>query len=304
MAHSLYFTFREKQLRPKKNLGQNFLMDKNICKLIVEKSNLNPEDCVLEIGPGMGALTFQIADAVKSVYAVEYDSNMFDLLNAYIDSEQIANISCIHEDFLRLNLTNIYNQVFSNYLKQNQQPQFIAMGNLPYNISSQIIIKLIKNRWLFKKAIVMLQKEMAQRIISMPNSRDYGRLSVVSQYCAAIHPLITIPGHVFYPKVNIDSQVIMFDFFSHPPFEAKDELLFFQVIKAAFGQRRKTIKNSLFGSALPYSKDMIESILHQANIDIVRRAETLSVQEFVHLSNTFHQLRNASSTRNENQNGQ
>jgi 16S rRNA (adenine1518-N6/adenine1519-N6)-dimethyltransferase len=159
------------------------------------------------------------------------------------------------------------------------------MGNLPYNISSQVIVKLIHARQYVDRAVLMLQKEMAQRICAGPGSKTYGRLSVMLQYCATARELMQVKAAQFFPAPKVDSTVIGIRFSAPPPFPAIDEALLFRVIKAAFGKRRKTLRNALSQSDLQLDPATCETLLTQAGIDPTRRAETLSVAEFVRLSN-------------------
>ena len=165
------------------------------------------------------------------------------------------------------------------------------MGNLPYNISSQILVQLVKSRASVKRAILMFQKELAQRITSQPSSKDYGRLTVMLQYCAEVEKLLDVKAPHFFPKPKVDSEVLEIRFQETPKFLAHDEGLLFSVIKAAFGKRRKTLKNALAGSALDIDAGRALNILENAGVDPVRRAETLSVQEFVNLSNALSEYR-------------
>jgi 16S rRNA (adenine1518-N6/adenine1519-N6)-dimethyltransferase len=269
-------------LRAKKALGQNFLTDLSTAAVIVEKSHLESEDVVLEIGAGLGALTIPVAKAVRNVYAVEKDSNLIPILEKELDSFQITNVTILNENILNFDLQELF---------QKSKKKFIVMGNLPYNISSQVLVYLIQNRHCVNYAILMFQKELAERISALPGGKAYGRLSVVLQYCATIKNLMDIKSAVFFPRPKVDSSVIEARFHDQLLFPALDEKFFFNVVKAAFGKRRKTLKNALLQSQLRLNSEEILSGLEISGIDHFRRAETLSVEEFVNLSNTLFNIK-------------
>lgn len=263
-------------LRAKKALGQNFLSDVSTAKSIVEKSRLEPDSVVLEIGPGLGALTIPLAKEVSHVYAVEKDKGLLPVLENQLKNSHINNVSILHKNILNLNLQEIY---------EKSGKKLIVLGNLPYNISSQVLVYLIKYRNFVNRAVLMFQKELAERISALPGGKDYGRLSVMVQYCASIKHLMEIRATVFFPRPKVDSCVIEVQFHDQPLFPASNEKFLFDVIKSAFGKRRKTLKNALTQSQLPLKKEDILKGLEISGIDPLRRAETLSVEEFVHLAN-------------------
>ena len=265
-------------LRAKKALGQNFLTDLSTAMMIVEKSRLDPEAIVLEIGAGLGALTIPVAKTVRHVYAVEKDSSLVPVLENQLNSSHITNVTILNQNILNLNLQELF---------EKSGEKFIVMGNLPYNISSQVLVYLIQNRHCVTQAILMFQKELAERISASPGGKDYGRLSVMLQYCASVKHLMEIKATVFFPRPKVDSSVIEVRFHDQLLFPASDEKFLFDVIKAAFGKRRKTLKNALTQSQLSLKSQEVLTGLEISGIDPYRRAETLSVEEFVHLSNTF-----------------
>lgn len=266
------------ELRAKKALGQNFLTDLSTAMMIVEKSRLDPEAIVLEIGAGLGALTIPVAKTVRHVYAVEKDSSLVPVLENQLNSSHITNVTILNQNILNLNLQELF---------EKSGEKFIVMGNLPYNISSQVLVYLIQNRHCVTQAILMFQKELAERISASPGGKDYGRLSVMLQYCASVKHLMEIKATVFFPRPKVDSSVIEVRFHDQLLFPASDEKFLFDVIKAAFGKRRKTLKNALTQSQLSLKSQEVLTGLEISGIDPFRRAETLSVEEFVHLSNTF-----------------
>ncbi len=263
-------------LRAKKALGQNFLTDLSTATAIVEKSHLEPETVVLEIGAGLGALTIPASRSVRHVYAVEKDSSLVPVLENQLIASQITNVTILNKNILNLDLQELF---------EKTGKKFMVMGNLPYNISSQVLVYLIRNRHFVTQAVLMFQKELAERISALPGGRDYGRLSVMLQYCASVKHLMEIKATVFFPRPKVDSSVVEVRFHDQLTFPASDEKFLFDVIKAAFGKRRKTLKNALTQSQLPLKNEEILSGLEISGIDPSRRAETLSVEEFVTLSN-------------------
>jgi 16S rRNA (adenine1518-N6/adenine1519-N6)-dimethyltransferase len=266
-------------MHAKKQFGQNFLSDPSTPEMIVRKSGLEPEDIVLEIGSGLGALTIPCAKAVNTVYAVERDNHLVPLLrNELLAADIMDKVVLIHDDILNVDIPSI---------AEKHGRSLKVMGNLPYNISSQIVIWLIKARKYVDRAVFMFQKEMAERIAAGVGSKDYGRLSAVVQYCASISTVAYVDANQFFPKPKVDSQVIAIKFFESIDMPAHDEDFLFAVIKAAFAQRRKTLKNSLSSNLHQIPSDLIMTSLEKAGIDPSRRAETLSVQEFTLLANTL-----------------
>jgi len=263
-------------LSPKKQFGQNFLSDLSTAEMIVSRSGISKEDIVLEIGAGLGALTVPLALAAEKVYAVEKDINLLPLLKNELLAKNIYNVDIINENILE---TDIERTAAKHGRK------IFVIGNLPYNISSQVLIRLIIQRRYVSRAILMFQKELSERICAKPGGKDYGRISVMLRYCSDISKIADVKASLFFPKPKIDSQIIEMRFKDSPDFPADDEKFFFRVIKAAFGKRRKTLKNSLSGSELGIQAQTAVLALNRAGIDPARRAETLTVEEFVRLSN-------------------
>ena len=265
-------------IRAKKQLGQNFLNDPNMARAIVAQAAIGADDAVLEIGPGLGAMTIPAAKVARRVIAVDKDRRIVRLLGAELLAARIANVDICEADILRVDLASI---------SREAGRALVVLGNLPYNISSQVIVQLIHARSHIERAVLMLQKEMAQRICSGPGSKDYGRLSVMLGYCGTCQVLMQVRASLFFPAPKVDSTVVGLGFFDPPPFPADDEALLFQVVKAAFGKRRKTLRNALSQSDLELSPKACERLLLDAHIDQMRRAETLSVEAFVRLSNVI-----------------
>jgi 16S rRNA (adenine1518-N6/adenine1519-N6)-dimethyltransferase len=264
------------KLYAKRWLGQNFLTDRQTPERIVTLSNIGPEDTVLEIGPGLGALTLPLARTAKKVYAVEKDQEIIPLLESELASAHISNVEVIEGNILYVDLKTLF---------CDQAHKVIVIGNLPYNISSQVLIQLIHARDIFSRAILMFQKELAKRITAEPGNKNYGRITVALRYCADVRPLMQLKASQFFPKPKVDSEILEIRFNSIIKNPAHDESVFFSVIKAAFSKRRKTLRNSLAGTGLFKDTDTSKSVLESVGIDPMRRAETLSVEEFVMLSN-------------------
>jgi len=267
-----------KGIRPRKSMGQHFLADPNVAASILRQARFGPDDVVLEIGAGLGALTLPLAQQVKHVLAVEPDRKIAALLGSEILAAGASNVTIIERDILRLDI---------EALAGRSDASLKVVGNLPYHISSQVLIRLIHFREVIDAAFLMFQKEVAERLTAKPGSKTYGRLSVLIQYCAKIKPLVSAAASAFFPRPKVDSQVVGIEFHHPVSFQATDERLLFQIVKAAFGKRRKTLKNALLGGNLGFADERISAALELAGIDPQRRAETLSVKEFVTLSNSF-----------------
>ncbi|MBW1693054.1 MAG: ribosomal RNA small subunit methyltransferase A [Deltaproteobacteria bacterium] len=265
-------------IRPKKHFGQNFLADPNIAGMIVERSEILPDDVVLEIGAGLGALTIPVALKARKVFAIEKDRHIIGILRVEMIANRLSNVEIIEKDFLKLDLKAM--------LKTNGQ-KIIAMGNLPYNISSQVLVRLVSFRKMVSRAVLMFQKEMAQRITASPGCKAYGRLTVMMKYCSDIKKIADINASSFYPKPKVDSEVLEIRFKRKPEYLADDETFLYRVVKAAFGNRRKTLKNALFASNLGIEANHAKVVLERSEIDPMRRAETLDIEEFVRLSNNI-----------------
>jgi 16S rRNA (adenine1518-N6/adenine1519-N6)-dimethyltransferase len=262
------------ELRPKKRLGQSFLCDPSTAATITTRARLSPQDVVLEIGAGLGALTIPLAQAVKKIYAVEKDRQLIGLLKTELLIHEISNCEIITGDILQIDL---------HKFAASAGRKITVIGNLPYNISSQVLIKLIQSRTDYERAIFMFQKELAQRIAARPGGKAYGRITAMLRYCADIKILLNVKASAFYPQPKVDSAVIEIKFKPTIDYGPHDEAMLFAVIKAAFGNRRKTLKNALTASGLPIDSQTALRALSSAGIDHSRRAETLEPSEFVSL---------------------
>ena len=281
----LYSPAKMAQLRAKHDfrhstsLGQNFLSDKNIIDAIIEGSEIGAEDLVIEIGPGMGVLTAAAAECASRVVAVEIDRHLIPILTETL--ENYDNVEIINADVMKTDLSEVVE-------KYRTSGKVRIIGNLPYYITTPIVMKLLEERVPADSITIMMQKEVADRIKASPGSKTYGALSVaVGFYCTVRH-IANAPKEVFVPRPKVDSTVIRLDVRQERPVELVDEKLFFETIKKGFGQRRKTLLNSLTGiRGMP--KESIAAVLADCGIDFRRRAETLSMSEFADLANEIAQ---------------
>jgi len=265
-------------LRPSKRLGQHFLEDPAIIDEIIAHARLNENDAVVEIGSGLGALTISILPHIYHLVAIEKDPLLTTMLQERLSLKEKEKITFISGDVLKVDFTEIYDR-FEQKIK--------IVGNLPYNISSPLLEKLIVNRNCIKSAVLMFQFEVAQRLTAVPGKKEYGALSVITQYYAHISPLIKIKRDAFYPKPKVDSMVLGIDFEKPYPLQAENEESFHRIVKAAFSSRRKTVLNSLERGMGSLSREMIANSLKECLIDPKRRAETLSIDEYLHLSSAL-----------------
>jgi len=260
-------------LRPKKGLGQNFLIDNNVVSNIV-LAITSDGDRALEIGPGLGVLSSNLKD-LKELVCVETDSDMIEILGE--TTSDCNNIKIYHENFLNTDISSIIDVVDNN--------KWVACGNLPYYITTPIIIKLLENRTYFKSIVMMVQKEVADRMKAAPNNKDYGSLSLFVQYHAKVEIVCNVSKNCFYPAPKVDSAVVKLHIYDTPLFDV-DEDLYFNITRAAFGKRRKTLANALSNSTFLYwGKEKTQDVLNKAGIDPNRRGETLSLAEYATICN-------------------
>jgi 16S rRNA (adenine1518-N6/adenine1519-N6)-dimethyltransferase len=264
------------ELKARKELGQNFLKDTHAAGQIAALAQIRQDEMVLEIGAGLGTLTIAAARLAKGVVAVEKDSRLIPLLRSELLLHGLTNVRIVEEDILRLD--------FSGLVEAGARP-VVVLGNLPYNISSQVVVRLIRYRHLVGRAVLMFQKELAERLCAGPGSKTYGRLSVLLQYCADLKPIKYVRADQFFPKPKVDSAVLRIDFKTAISHAVRDEGLFSRVVQAGFGQRRKTMRNALAGNLLLLDAQAAARLLEEVDIDPRRRAETLSVNDFVTLTN-------------------
>lgn len=259
-----------------KVLGQNFLVDANILDKIVRAAELKSDDVVLEIGPGIGSLTECLAEKTKLVIAIEYDRVLVSILMETLG--HLAKVKLICADALKLDL---------NSLKDLPPPNKMV-SNLPYSIAAPLLGRYLENYPQVKSYLVMVQKEIAARMAARPGEKDYGRFTLRVQYHSKVKIVSNVSRKVFIPQPNVDSSIVLLERRLRPVVEVVDTALLFQIIAAAFNQRRKTLRSAL--KSLPYGQDKIEKALQKAGIDSNRRGETLSLSEFGRLSDAISEV--------------
>lgn len=263
------------RIKPIKSLGQNFLVDQNITRKIIEALELRSSDIVLEIGAGQGELTGLIAPKVDKLYALEIDRRLYPLL---IERFEIySSVSIINQDILKCDLVKFFDEL-------KIKGKIKVFGNIPYYISSPIIERLIKYRVVIKEAFITVQKEFARRVVAVPGSKEYGSFSCFLQYYTIPKIVFQISRGCFYPSPKVDSCLLHLKFREKPAVYVKDEELLFKIIRAAFNQRRKTLRNSLKGNV---GVDALEGFLLKNKLNLNIRPEELSLAEFANLVNTL-----------------
>lgn len=267
------------KFRFNRDLGQNFLIDDDALKAIIRAADLTKDDSVLEIGPGIGTLTLELSDAAGRVMAVELDRNLIEILNDVFKDRD--NIKLCHGDALKVN----FRDIIKDYLCE---PVSIC-ANLPYYITTPLISKFFNEDIKIRNMVLMVQKEVAQRMAAIPETKDYGALSLLVQYYSKPEMVTLVPAGSFFPRPKVDSMIVKLQMYDRPPVDLSDEKLFFKIIRASFNQRRKTLSNSL--KSLGFSKDTMNRAFENSNIDPVRRGETLSIDEFASLSNEIYKLK-------------
>jgi 16S rRNA (adenine1518-N6/adenine1519-N6)-dimethyltransferase len=261
-----------------KSLGQNFLIDDSVLEDIVEGAEVSEEDLVIEIGPGVGTLTRELIKKAKRVVAIELDSNLIPILTEELGDEE--NFSLIHNDALKVN--------FDEIIAGEKSVKLVA--NLPYYVTTPIIAKLLNEGYKFKSLTIMIQKEVAERMNSEPNCKEYGSISVLVQYFCTTKIIRKVAPSSFMPRPKVDSIVIRLDRLEQPRVELKDEKLFFDIVRNSFNMRRKTLWNALKSFGL--DKESMEGVFKDAGIDQKRRGETLSIEEFGALANSLYEKLN------------
>ncbi|KAJ49980.1 16S rRNA (adenine1518-N6/adenine1519-N6)-dimethyltransferase [Clostridium tetanomorphum] len=259
-----------------KSLGQNFLIDEQVLADIVEGAEVNKNDFIIEIGPGVGSLTKELLKVAKKVTAIELDKELLPILNEEL--KDYENFSLINNDALKVNFNEIIGEETSVKL----------VANLPYYVTTPIISKLLNENYKFKSLTIMIQKEVGERIAANPNTKEYGALSLLVQYYCDIKVIRRVSPSSFIPKPKVDSIVIRLDKLNSPKVEVENKDLFFKIIRASFNMRRKTILNAL--KSLGINKEMLEKALEEVHIDAKRRGETFSIQEFARLSDCINKI--------------
>ena len=263
-----------------KSLGQNFLIDDNVIDRILEGARLSETDRIIEVGPGIGTLTREMGKVAENVVAIEIDKTLIPILKETL--ADLDNVEVVNEDILKVDVQGLINE------KLNGGPVKLV-ANLPYYITTPIVMKFLEEDIPVTDIVVMVQKEVADRMNAKPSTKDYGALSVAVQYYCDTEIVAKAPRHMFVPQPNVDSIVIGLHVRDEKKYVVDNEDIFFKTVKASFGQRRKTLLNSLGGLGF-LSKDQIREALQAANIDEKRRGETLSIDEFANLSNEINKF--------------
>ena len=271
----VHYICKRFDIKMSKKLGQNFLIKRGIVDEIVHAAELTPGEPVLEVGPGIGTLTQGLAQSGADVTAIELDRRLLEVLDTTLASYD--NVRIAHGDVLKLDVPTI----------MNHKP-FKVVANLPYYITTPIIMSLLESKLPIERLVVMVQKEVALRMVAKPGTKDYGALSVAVQYYTEPDIVLDVPPKSFLPAPAVTSSVIRCVLRDKPPVDVIDEKLFFRVVKAGFAQRRKTFSNTMKTTGL--SKDRIEELLAKANIDGQRRGETFTLQEFADVANAWASL--------------
>ena len=271
----VHYICKRFDIKMSKKLGQNFLIKRGIVDEIVHAAELTPGEPVLEVGPGIGTLTQGLAQSGADVTAIELDRRLLEVLDTTLASYD--NVRIVHGDVLKLDVATI----------MNHKP-FKVVANLPYYITTPIIMSLLESKLPIERLVVMVQKEVALRMVAKPGTKDYGALSVAVQYYTEPDIVLDVPPKSFLPAPAVTSSVIRCVLRDKPPVDVIDEKLFFRVVKAGFAQRRKTFSNTMKTTGL--SRDRIEELLAKTNIDGQRRGETFTLQEFADIANAWASL--------------
>ena len=259
-----------------KKFGQNFLVDSSILDRIIESAQITKEDCVLEIGPGIGTMTQRLAEEAGAVVAVEIDKNLLPVLEDTLSAYE--NVTVINADILKLDLNRIVKE-------HNGGRPVKVVANLPYYITTPIIMALFEKKVPLHSVTIMVQKEVADRMRVGPGTKDYGALSLAVQYYAKPEIVTKVPAGCFMPKPNVDSAVIRLTRYEKPPVEVEDEAWLFAVIRASFNQRRKTLANGLANAGYPgIGRRQVEEVLSAMGLAAAVRGETLTLEQFAELS--------------------
>ncbi len=278
---SLREMLRARGIHPRRAQGQHFLVDENILNKILKGASLGKNDLVIDIGAGPGALSLVMAKQVAAVIAIEQDRGLAAFLREQKDLRGLTNITVIEGDVRRLDLETLWSKgkIRGHNVK--------VVANLPYYLTTPLLYKLLQGDNRPAMLVIMVQLEAARRMLAEPGSKDYGALSLLCQYYCKGRLLFKVSRHVFYPQPEVDSAVILLETLPRPSVSVPDEALFWQIVRAAFQKRRKTILNALTGLG-EFDREDWEQMLGQAGINSARRGETLSLQEFAKLGEIFY----------------
>lgn len=264
----------------KKKYGQNFLVDQNILRKIVQISSITEETLVIEIGPGLGSLTEHLLEKSKHVLAYEIDKDLLPILSETFTTDKLT---ILNKDFLKCDIDLDIRELNITY------DQVVVVANLPYYITTPIILKIIEESSIIKEMVLMTQQEVAERLTSKPSTKDYNSLSIAIQYKTKAIIALKVPRTVFVPSPNVDSAVVKLSVIEKIPFKPKNETLFFEIVRASFAQRRKTLVNNLHNK-YNLEKVLLANLLFELELDSRIRAENLSVSDFIRLSDSLYKI--------------
>lgn len=260
-----------------KGLGQNFLINGSVIENTCDAAEITKDDCIIEIGPGIGTLTQFLCEKAKKVVSIEIDK---DLMEIHKETLPYENLKIIYDDFIKLDLEKIIAEEFGD-------SNVKVVANIPYYITTPIVMKILEDKIKVKSITVMIQKEVAERFQSPPGNKQYGAISAVIQYYAKPEIKFIVPKTVFIPQPKVDSAVIVMNIYDKPPVDLENEKLFFRLIKGAFGQRRKTIINSVSGTIAEIDKNELKETLEELGYNPSIRGEKLGIEDFALISNSL-----------------
>ncbi|MEW6662707.1 MAG: 16S rRNA (adenine(1518)-N(6)/adenine(1519)-N(6))-dimethyltransferase RsmA [Bacillota bacterium] len=264
--------------RQKKSLGQHFLVDQGIVRRIVSGASLEPQDIVIEIGPGIGTLTRALADQAGQVICIELDRSLLPVLEDTL--KDYKNVHIVQGDALKVDLDQLVEETFGN----SRFPDgYKVVANLPYYITTPLVMHLLESGFNIKSLVLMMQQEVARRMLAKPGSKEYGALTVAVQFFTLPRLITLVSPAAFIPPPEVSSAVVLLEVLCRPPVDIPDRHLLFGIVKAAFGQRRKTLLNALAAGGLGPSKEQWETLLARGTLDGLRRGETLSLEEYAAL---------------------
>ncbi|MGR3176951.1 MAG: 16S rRNA (adenine(1518)-N(6)/adenine(1519)-N(6))-dimethyltransferase RsmA [Candidatus Anammoxibacter sp.] len=281
-------------IRPNKRFGQNFLIDQNLLRFIVKSGQVDENDIVLEIGPGTGILTQIIAEKAKCVVAVEIDKRLYEFIKENVGLRE--NVTLINRDVLKNkshlepSIISTIEQLIDSHEQDNKNAiNLKVISNLPYNISTSVIINLLESKLPITLMILTLQKDITNRLAAKPGTKDYGILSIIAQYFSRIEVLRNLPPDVFWPSPKVDSAIIQLQIYKKDEIKPiTDYSMFQKILKAIFTTRRKTIYNSLMKLDMPLiNRDILMSVLEETGIDARSRGEALTIEQIIELANKF-----------------
>lgn len=275
------FLMKKYGITANKKLGQNFLIDENVVQSIVNSAEISKQDLVIEIGPGLGTLTNELLKKAGKVIAIELDERMIQIIKDRFF--MYDNFEIMNEDVLKVDLEKL---IYEN--KQNSEiKQVKIVANLPYYITTPIIMKLLEEKLDIESITVMIQKEVADRLTAIPGEKNSGAITYTVYYYATADEVLTVPNTSFIPEPEVESEVIRLNIRKEPPTKVENEKKFFALIKTAFMQRRKTLLNAIGNSGLDVSKEKMEEILKELNIDARIRGEALTIEQFAKIVERF-----------------